>query len=595
MKITRVELKNVTQHRDVNIDIHDNVVGIIGQNGSGKSNFASSISIAVTGEFGKKKKDLITYGEKTGSIEVSGIIKYVPFVINRNLHNNEASLEYGSDTINGSDAVTDKMLELLGCDKSFLPNMVFVTQQDILGLLFGRAAERNKMLQKFFGLEKAAKIEQLIGRWKSNIPYPAIIDESQARAAIESVSKMKKNLEAELGERRDKISSLREFLDSANEDKILSNKKRALRKESIEAKIEEKIAYKESLSNSLKSLTIPKVTNLDIENIKERLASAVKESGGIKEMIKILDAASCSHDKSGDCSICGNKLTEDIVESMGRRLEESRKASSKIDRTIFAISKELEDASSELSSYETKRDQYTANIDSANTAIEVLKKELEDNQWPKHSSEAYEGGLMNIRDARTEMSNAEEQASIIISSIGGLVDQIAQHEKDLESAKTVGLKYSGTKIHESRISRVRDVFRHDGISGLYVNSKMNQMCSSINQYLQSFGAQYRVSVDKDNDFVCDFGSKKVPASDLSCGQKVTLSLAFRFAACEIFSTGVDLIVLDEPTTWLDRNTIANFKEIIESISELSDSQNLQILTVTHERSLIPYFRQTIEF
>ena len=124
---------------------------------------------------------------------------------------------------------------------------------------------------------------------------------------------------------------------------------------------------------------------------------------------------------------------------------------------------------------------------------------------------------------------------------------------------------------------------------------MNQMCSSINQYLQSFNAAYRVLLGEDNEFMCDFGDKIRPSSDLSCGQKVTLSLAFRFASCEVFSTGVNLIVLDEPTTWLDKETVDSFQAIIESISELSDSQNLQVLIVTHERSLMPYFRQTIEF
>jgi len=166
---------------------------------------------------------------------------------------------------------------------------------------------------------------------------------------------------------------------------------------------------------------------------------------------------------------------------------------------------------------------------------------------------------------------------------------------DLQNCKNIKSRVSGIKIHESRVSRIRDVFRYDGVSGRYVNYQMNKMCSSINHYLASFNAEYRVSVDEDNEFICDFGSKTRPSSDLSCGQKVVLSLAFRFASCEIFSSGVNLIVLDEPTTWLDKETILNFKGIIESISQLSDSNNLQVLLVTHERSLIPYFRQTIEF
>ena len=596
MKITNVKLTNVNQHREVDIDIHDNIVGIVGQNGSGKSNFASSISIAVTGEFGKKKKDLITYGEKTGGIEVSGIIKSKPFTINRQLHNNDAWLKYeGDEDVNGADAVTERVLSLLGCDKSFLPNMVFVTQQDILGLLFGRASERNKMLQKFFGLEKAAKLEQLIGRWKSNISYPAIIDEAQATAAIESLNKMIYGFRESEEKLVSKYNGLCEKMDSIDQDKIQENLVQARRKAKIELDVFDTEGIVTESEELLGELKAPEFTEEDIEALRKKQSKMNEEAGGLRELIEILSVASNSHASKDDgCSICGGELSPTIIESMSRRLEESQKSLAKIDRQYPSVVEEIAQKTKELKKYTSRKEELERLIKSGKNSIASMQKELNTTEWPKHPPERYQAGLDEIRDNLSEISSLDREIKTTQKSISGLRDQIKQHETDLESAKLVKSEFSGTKIHESRVSRIRDVFRHDGVSGLYVNSKMNQMSESINQYLQSFGAQYRVSVDKDHEFICDFGHKKAPASDLSCGQKVTLSLAFRFAACEIFSTGVDLIVLDEPTTWLDRETILKFKDVIENISSLSDSQNLQVLTITHERSLVPYFRQVIE-
>ena len=86
MQITRVLLKNFAQHKFVDQYLTENIVGIVGRNGSGKSNFASAISIAISGEFGKKKKkEYITFGEKSGEIQVEGVINSKNFIIKRSV------------------------------------------------------------------------------------------------------------------------------------------------------------------------------------------------------------------------------------------------------------------------------------------------------------------------------------------------------------------------------------------------------------------------------------------------------------------------------------------------------------------------------
>lgn len=595
MKITKVELENFAQHESVISDITENIVGIVGRNGSGKSNFASAISMAVSGEFGKrKKKDLITFGKKKGSIKVSGTIRDKDFSVFRSLHDNACLLEYNSKTIDGADPVNEKMLELMGCDKSFLPNMVFVSQTDILGILFGRPAERNKMLQKFFGLEKAAKLELMLGQWKSNLTYPAIIDEAQSKAAIE-------NLERMIGENKNKIAALEaegvelaESVGSTDAERVRDNYNSALRKERLVQSLNELNSNCIKNRESFAALIKPKFEQQHLDAIEIDISNGRQALGAIENLARLLDAAKCV-DSSSECPICKSALTQTAAEDM-------RSQRSQCDTTMSRMSEEIRTWERELRTKKQILDRYQADASfleseykSDMDKIASIESTLSTEVFPKFDSATYLEGIRGIDSVNGAMQSINAQVASLEATNSNLLSQIKLHEKDLEDAKKVASEFSGTKIHESRVSRIRDVFRHDGISGRYVNVQMNNMCSSINQYLSSFGAAYAVSVGEGNEFMCNFGDKIRPAADLSCGQKVVLSLAFRFAACEIFSTGVDLIVLDEPTTWLDKETISNFKNIIESIGELSDSHNLQVLLVTHERSLMPYFRQTIEF
>ena len=593
MQITRVLLKNFAQHKFVDQYLTENIVGIVGRNGSGKSNFASAISIAISGEFGKKKKkEYITFGEKSGEIQVEGIINSKNFIIKRSLNLNDCSLEYDGSTVDGADSVNPKILDMLGCDKAFLPNMVFVSQTDILGILFGRPSERNKMLQKFFGLEKAAKLELTLGQWKSNISYPAIIDEQQSRSAIENLEKIIEKNNADLKDILEELSLTEEETQNIVPEKIKKNYELALEKEGLISSLNSTVTDLIRYSDAIRDLEKPKVDQESIEKLSKELNTLNSLSGSFQKIIKLLDSAK---DCKSSCPICDSKLNEDSIENMLARQRASEEELVKINKEISETQDQLRNDKRQLQKYSSNLLVYEGYITQAKQKQSEIERVLAETEFPQFSSDRYLEGIKQIEATQSSTRLLKTQIRSLEENNIQLNTQIEKHLKDIDVAQRVKSIFDNTKIHESRISRIRDVFRHDGVSGRYVNQRMNQMCSSINQYLQSFNAAYRVLLGEDNEFMCDFGDKIRPSSDLSCGQKVTLSLAFRFASCEVFSTGVNLIVLDEPTTWLDKETVDSFQAIIESISELSDSQNLQVLIVTHERSLMPYFRQTIEF
>ena len=78
---------------------------------------------------------------------------------------------------------------------------------------------------------------------------------------------------------------------------------------------------------------------------------------------------------------------------------------------------------------------------------------------------------------------------------------------------------------------------------------------------------------------------EVPAERLSGGQKVELSLAFRFAIYDLFSGNLGLLVLDEPTVFLDTDRIDSVCRLMTMVRSYSQSAGLQVIVVTHEQRL----------
>jgi DNA repair exonuclease SbcCD ATPase subunit len=597
MKVSRVILNNFAQHKKVEHLFHENIIGVVGKNGSGKSNFANAISIAMTGEFGKKKKkDLITFGEKTGDIFVEGDINGNIFSISRSLHSNQCTLKYGNEEIDGADSVNEKILELLGCEKSFLSNMVFVSQTDILGVLFGSAAERNKTLRKFFGLQKLEELDDALTSWHRNISYPVLIDEDQAKNAISSIRSMIEENESSIQSKLSEIEGLRESIDGIDLNKITKNYSDSLSKNRLSEEISRVIDQLAASEKELSLLVEPSVDLEKMQKLKDISENIDLIIGAQKNELEILQVF-LGH-KSGsmtECPLCNSSVGSENLDNFRSREAKLRQD---IDKNVFKSNeykKQLRQIDHVISTYEVEKKQILKSISNSKELLDIKKKEFDSKLFPAHPPSKYQDGISFYNNVTSSIHKLESDIALIESTNKKLQIQLDTHLSDLKKANNSKLLYSGTKVHHSRISRIRDIFRHDGLSGVYINHQMNKMSQSINEYLNRFGAIYNVKLGQDNEFVCDFGNKVRPSSDLSCGQKVVLSLAFRFAAREIFTTGVNLIVLDEPTTWLDRETILNFKNIIESVSELSDTNNLQTMIVTHERSLMPYFKQTIEF
>lgn len=215
MIIKRIELTNWGPHRSLKADLTANVVGVIGGNGKGKSNFLQAIDYGLNGNLNKQNKELYIYnfGKEDGATKATVKIEFSKNgkdgEITRTITKSSSSrcLKWDGKEYK-SDAEVSKQMELiLGADKAAMANAVFIKQGCLAALVKGTPAERMAIFQKLMNLafldSRYNDIHNRIERLKSGITdYRPALDfvASQLAATRENITKLKESEEEDPSE-----------------------------------------------------------------------------------------------------------------------------------------------------------------------------------------------------------------------------------------------------------------------------------------------------------------------------------------------------------------------------------------------------------
>ena len=171
---------------------------------------------------------------------------------------------------------------------------------------------------------------------------------------------------------------------------------------------------------------------------------------------------------------------------------------------------------------------------------------------------------------------------------------ISDDEKLLATAGPVFVKAKLAEGYNDHIERVRSVLHRNALPTSAAKRGLQIVESHVNALLQSFEAGFQVTVDDRLTFVATLKNGYVqPAYRLSGGQRVLLSLAFRVAIGEIFASDLRLLCLDEPTVWLDDRSMRCLETAFRYLRQVAVATGLQVIMITHERSLDHLFDKVI--
>jgi len=169
-----------------------------------------------------------------------------------------------------------------------------------------------------------------------------------------------------------------------------------------------------------------------------------------------------------------------------------------------------------------------------------------------------------------------------------ILEQIDKHEK--EEAGLTNMRHWRGLLEKTRI-----LLHRDNLPNLVARSYLGAINQAIGKYLEMFNSKFQTVIKDDLSVECYFsGGFKQPAERLSGGQRVMLGLAFRFAIYDLFTATLGVLVLDEPTVYLDDANVGHVVELLEHVKAYSRTSNLQVLVVSHEPKLIPVFDHVIK-
>jgi hypothetical protein len=168
MRLERLELENVCQHKKLVHVWHQGLNGIIGPNGSGKSNIIKATRFAITGNFdnaGTKAENIcqLVHDKARSRVVLNFEHDGTKVEVVRALRRATSSCRInGGEQIDGDNAVTEAVLDVLGVDQRILSEYIFVPQRHMASFVDETPGERNKTFGQLFDLARADVIYKLL-------------------------------------------------------------------------------------------------------------------------------------------------------------------------------------------------------------------------------------------------------------------------------------------------------------------------------------------------------------------------------------------------------------------------------------------------
>ena len=212
--------------------------------------------------------------------------------------------------------------------------------------------------------------------------------------------------------------------------------------------------------------------------------------------------------------------------------------------------------------------------------------------------------LMEIRPSAEEVKNASEimqQYDIArgtLARLEGVLEGtnqiIASIEASLAEAEEAEERMERVIKYKDMLNSARAVLHREQLPAEVLASYVGNLEATCNKFLDMFGNPFAIMIDRDMDIRCIMPNGYISsARRLSSGQKCVLSVAMRFAINELFAGNFGLIILDEPTAFMDTDNIGYMRELISYIRSVGQTTGVQTIIITHHEELIASFDNVI--
>lgn len=144
------------------------------------------------------------------------------------------------------------------------------------------------------------------------------------------------------------------------------------------------------------------------------------------------------------------------------------------------------------------------------------------------------------------------------------------------------------------LERCREVLHRDCLPKVVMQGALYGINALMGNYLALFDTNFTCKVNANLDFVCSFDEKDdVRSGALSWGQAMALAIAFKFSISDLLAAKIPLLVLDEPTAFLDDTNIKCVGEVLKKARILTE-RGVFLQVATHEPELLSSFTRILD-
>jgi DNA repair protein SbcC/Rad50 len=166
MRLISLNLENFRQHKSTQIHFPLGLVGILGENGSGKTTILEAIAWALYGKGTRGSNDSLIWrmaeGKSTAVVELTFAFNGQTLKVKRSQSSSKSSAELIQNqkvVANSTKAVNEKILELLAMTHQEFFNSYFTGQKDLNFLGAIGAADRERFIAQMLGYEKITEVQ----------------------------------------------------------------------------------------------------------------------------------------------------------------------------------------------------------------------------------------------------------------------------------------------------------------------------------------------------------------------------------------------------------------------------------------------------
>jgi len=660
---------NFCQHACQTFDYEVGITGILGSNGTGKSNFIDAAQyFGITGQTpkGVNKDEALRWGCHEGYVQFEFIHGGTEYTVKRNLHNANAVMTWTEadgkqDSLKGSSKINKLMEEFLGMDFDLFRETRFCGQDDLVAIFRHTPSERLEYFQKIAGVKRAETLRTVIQQQINKLPN--LPDRS---TEIEQMQAAKAEAEAALAALEVQQATTfqgvlpgspafneayQAAVQAANAPSIEALQQQAANLQQqvvamdaalqaelaklppspgpapVENTPEDNTAYQQT---QIRNQLLQEQQNLQLQAVAVPPEPVAPDGADCEKAAQMLQEGKPRYDMmvTGSCPTCkrayDTKASAEFVEWYKQLTAAYQQMKTVYDPALRQYQQDLQAyqyavrANAAIAPRLVQVEARLAAINVGEFDVDQYLQRAQAMQTWSQAQAAHQRAIQAIGEPgkRARIESLQAQAAELLSRPGATPEQLAearqqiaqfdrlrQQWQDLQTERkvleathtntqTILARYEKeqaaavkTNALRQRLELCRDVLHRENLPAIIMRQFMAGINSYIAEYLGHFNTEFTAQITDDFDFIAEFRGRKISTSRLSGGQKVALAIAFRFAMADMVGRSAPLLVMDEPTIWLDDNNIDRVTDVLQAVRRITE-KGVYIMIATHEPRIL---------